>query len=57
MSTLLIVGENGSIVIDLNKQAQRELRSINHLESIPGALRLFEEPGALEAVATKELTS
>jgi putative phosphoribosyl transferase len=50
--TLLIVGENDPVVIDLNQQAQAVLKGINHLEIVPGASHLFEEPGTLEAVAT-----
>jgi putative phosphoribosyl transferase len=49
--TLLIVGGNDGIVIDLNKEAQEELRCENKLEIVAGATHLFEEPGALEKVA------
>ena len=49
--TLLIVGGQDDIVIDLNKQARDQMRSEVKLEIIPGATHLFEEPGALEQVA------
>ncbi len=48
--TLLIVGGNDDIVIELNKQAKRQLTNRNELVIIPGATHLFEEPGALEDV-------
>jgi pimeloyl-ACP methyl ester carboxylesterase len=49
--TLLIVGGNDGPVVELNQQAQAELRCANSLAIVPGATHLFEEPGALEAVA------
>ncbi len=49
--TLLIVGGRDAPVIELNQQALEELRCIKALEIVPGATHLFEEPGALEAVA------
>lgn len=49
--TLLIVGGNDPVVIDLNQQALAQLQGIKHLEIVPGATHLFAEPGALEAVA------
>lgn len=49
--TLLIVGGRDTTVLDLNRQAQRELRCENRLEVVPGATHLFEEPGALDEVA------
>ncbi|MBT2400491.1 phosphoribosyltransferase family protein [Streptomyces sp. ISL-100] len=49
--TLLIVGGRDTLVLDLNRQAQAELRCENRLEVVPGATHLFEEPGALEKVA------
>jgi putative phosphoribosyl transferase len=49
--TLLIVGGHDDLVLDLNQQAQALLRCESRLEVVPGAPRLFEEPGALEAVA------
>jgi putative phosphoribosyl transferase len=49
--TLLIVGGNDDIVIELNDQARDKMRCEVRLEIIPGATHLFEEPGALEKVA------
>jgi putative phosphoribosyl transferase len=49
--TLLIVGGDDSLVLDLNLQAQAQLTCKSRLEVIPGATHLFEEPGALERVA------
>ncbi|MDI3388446.1 phosphoribosyltransferase family protein [Streptomyces sp. B-S-A8] len=49
--TLLIVGGNDALVIDLNRAAQAELRCENRLEIVPRATHLFEEPGALDQVA------
>lgn len=49
--TLLIVGGNDDVVIDLNRQAYEQLRCEKEIAIIPGATHLFEEPGALEQVA------
>jgi len=49
--TLLIVGSADKTVIQLNKQARRQLRGTTRLEIVPGATHLFEEPGTLEQVA------
>ena len=49
--TLLIVGGRDSVVLELNRRAQAELRCVSRLEVVPGATHLFEEPGALDAVA------
>jgi putative phosphoribosyl transferase len=49
--TLLIVGGEDTTVIELNKKAMAELKGEKDLVVIPGATHLFEEPGALEAVA------
>jgi len=48
--TLLIVGGNDPVVVDLNREAERALRCEKRLEVVPGAGHLFEEPGALEQV-------
>jgi pimeloyl-ACP methyl ester carboxylesterase len=48
---LLIVGGLDFEVINLNEKAYNLLRGIKRLEIIPDATHLFEEPGALEAVA------
>ena len=49
--TLLIVGGGDEAVLDLNRQARQQLTCENELAVIPGATRLFQEPGALEQVA------
>ena len=49
--TLLIVGGDDDIVIELNEQARDHMRCKVKLEIIPGATHLFEEPGTLEQVA------
>ena len=49
--TLLIVGGNDDIVIELNEQARDRMHCEVKLEIIPGATHLFEEPGTLEKVA------
>jgi dienelactone hydrolase len=51
--TLLIVGGADPQVLDLNEQALDELAAVQkELEVVPGATHLFEEPGALDEVAT-----
>ncbi|HEY3016025.1 MAG TPA: alpha/beta family hydrolase [Nocardioides sp.] len=50
--TLLIVGGHDQIVVGLNRQAQARLHCEHGFEVVPGATHLFEEPGALERVAT-----
>ncbi|MEQ4714789.1 alpha/beta family hydrolase [Nonomuraea sp. B19D2] len=49
--TLLIVGGRDPVVVKLNEEAQRHLRAESRITVVPGATHLFEEPGALEAVA------
>lgn len=49
--TLLIVGENDEVVIELNRKALDRLTVEKELVIIPGATHLFEEPGTLEEVA------
>jgi putative phosphoribosyl transferase len=49
--TLLIVGGEDDIVIELNEQARAQMQCEVKLEIIPGATHLFEEPGALEQIA------
>ena len=49
--TLLIVGGNDDIVIELNQMARDQMRCEVKLEIVPGATHLFEETGALEKVA------
>jgi dienelactone hydrolase len=48
--TLLIVGGDDEPVIDMNRNAMRQMRAHVELEIVPGATHLFEEPGALEEV-------
>lgn len=50
-ATLLVVGGNDDIVIELNKEAYAKLLATKELRIIPGASHLFEEPGTLEEVA------
>lgn len=49
--TLLIVGGNDDVVIELNRNAYAKLKGKKQLVIIPGATHLFEEPGTLEEVA------
>jgi predicted alpha/beta-hydrolase family hydrolase len=49
--TLLIVGGDDMMVIELNKRALDQIEAKKELVIIPGATHLFEEPGALEQVA------
>jgi putative phosphoribosyl transferase len=49
--TLLIVGGNDFQVIELNREAFARLNCEKQLVIVPGATHLFEEPGALDAVA------
>ena len=49
--TLLIVGGNDPIVLDLNCNALARIATEKHLEIVPGATHLFEESGTLEQVA------
>jgi dienelactone hydrolase len=50
--TLLIVGEYDEVVLELNRRASAELRSHHRIEIVPAATHLFEEPGALDHVAS-----
>lgn len=49
--TLLIVGGMDPTIIQLNKMAFNQLKSIKEMNIIPGATHLFEEPGKLSEVA------
>ena len=49
--TLLIVGGNDDVVIELNEMARDQMQCEVKLQIVPGATHLFEEPGALEQVA------
>jgi putative phosphoribosyl transferase len=49
--TLFIVGGHDFPVIQMNRKALAQLRTEKQLQIVPRATHLFEEPGALEAVA------
>jgi putative phosphoribosyl transferase len=49
--TLLIVGGDDEMVVELNRDALQGLRAVKKLVIIPRASHLFEEPGALAEVA------
>ena len=48
--TLLIVGSEDHIVLDLNRLALEQLQAPASLEIVPGATHVFEEPGAMQEV-------
>jgi pimeloyl-ACP methyl ester carboxylesterase len=50
--TLLIVGGHDEPVIELNREAIRQMHGLVELEIVPGATHLFEEPGTLEQVSS-----
>jgi putative phosphoribosyl transferase len=50
--TLLIVGGYDVPVIKMNKEAYAQLQCVKELKIVRGATHLFEEPGALEEVAS-----
>jgi pimeloyl-ACP methyl ester carboxylesterase len=49
--TLLVVGGDDRVVLDLNRQARAQLTCPSELSVVPGATHLFEEPGTLQAAA------
>src|SRR5438874_1733801 len=49
--TLLIVGGEDHVVVELNEQARAQMKCDCKIDIVPGATHLFEEPGALEKVA------
>jgi len=49
--TLLVVGGNDDVVVELNEEARDRMGCEVKLEIVPGATHLFEEAGALERVA------
>lgn len=51
-ATLLIVGGADPVVLDLNQAAAAQLTCEHELAVVPRATHLFEEPGALERVAS-----
>jgi putative phosphoribosyl transferase len=50
--TLLIVGSQDLTVLEMNRTAMASMQAVTRLEIVPGATHLFEEPGALEVVAS-----
>jgi hypothetical protein len=48
---LLIVGGDDRDVLSLNRDAAEQLTAPHQIVVVPGATHLFEEPGALDAVA------
>ena len=48
--TLLIVGEDDPIVIEVNRAALAQMTCRKKLVIVPGASHLFEEPGTLDVV-------
>jgi len=50
-ATLLIVGGDDDVVLDLNRSAYAQMSCERRLAVVPGATHLFEEPGTLEQVA------
>jgi alpha-beta hydrolase superfamily lysophospholipase len=50
--TLLIVGGVDAVVLEVNEAAARQLKCPHELVVIPEATHLFEEPRALEHVAS-----
>ncbi len=50
--TLLVVGGGDDAVIALNESAWKRMRCPKALRIVPHATHLFEEPGALESVAS-----
>lgn len=53
--TLLLVGGNDGVVIELNKKAKSKLSGVCELKIIEGASHLFEESGKLEEVAKQTI--
>jgi putative phosphoribosyl transferase len=49
--TLLIVGGNDEVVVEINQEVFEHLQEPKALKIVPGATHLFEEAGALERVA------
>lgn len=49
--TLLIVGGDDQVVLELNRKAFKEIKAKKKLAVVPGATHLFEEPGTLQAMA------
>lgn len=49
--TLLIVGGDDDLVLELNQESLKHLNKTSRLEIVPHATHLFEEKGALEQVS------
>src|SRR5665647_1012781 len=49
--TLLLVGGNDGVVIELNQKAYNKISAVKQIDIIPGATHLFEEQGTLKTVA------
>jgi len=49
--TLLIVGGNDEVVVEINQEVFEHLQEPKALKIVPGATHLFDEPGALERVS------
>ena len=49
--TLLVVGGNDEVVVEINQRVFERLKEPKALEIVPGATHLFEESGALDRVA------
>jgi putative phosphoribosyl transferase len=49
--TLLIVGGADTTVLELNREALRQMQAVAELKVVPGATHLFEEAGALQRVS------
>jgi putative phosphoribosyl transferase len=47
----MIVGGNDHVILEVNREALREMTCPRRLEIVPDAGHLFEEPGALDTVA------
>jgi putative phosphoribosyl transferase len=52
----LIVSEADALICDVNRDAYEQLTAVKSLDVVPGAMQLFDEPGAIGRVAelTKE---
>jgi putative phosphoribosyl transferase len=49
--TLLIVGGNDDVVLDVNRQASAQMKCDHEVAVVPGASHLFEEAGTLQQAA------
>jgi putative phosphoribosyl transferase len=49
--TLLVVGGDDDVVLELNRRAQAQMHCETALAVVPGASHLFEEPGTLRSAA------